>query len=330
MKRVIGILAAALCLWTAAACADTWAGSVQAAQTVTAVSPADGVAQGLTLTVGQTVAAGEALGSIRAEKVFAPVDGTVAAIHSQTGDRVDGTVLEIAPVSRYAVTCTVDGVARTPENALIHMGETLWIRCAADGSHTAMRRVTAIDGAGFGVETTAGELYVGEAVYLFRDADFTADARVGKGTVTAQETVKVSGSGVLLTLRPAVGDQIEKGQWLFSLAGSEETLITAPAAGVVTAVGASEGDAVREQDVVAEIATATALRITVDAGDISRFAPGSAWYYTRGDDPHETHFPCTVSRVLLGGENGTAAVELTAEADLPIGLSVLVTDEPGM
>lgn len=329
MKKTLLILTAALCLLTAAACADTWPGSVVAADTVTAVSPADGTAEGLSLTVGQAVAEGEFLGSVRAEKVFSPVAGTVAAIHSEIGDQVDGTVLEIDPVSRYSVTCTVENVARTPETALIHMGETVWMKCTADGSHMARGRVVAISGAAFTVEATAGELYVGEAVSVYRDEAFTADRRVGKGTVTAQDTVKVTGKGVLLGLRFAVGDRVDKGQWLFSLAGSEDTFITAPAAGVVIAVSASEGSALRENGSVAEIATATALRITVAADETGRFTVGSVWYYTRGDDPHETHYPCTVRRVLLASGEGTATVELTAEDALPIGMSVLVTDSDG-
>ncbi len=329
MKKTLLILTAALCLLTAAACADTWSGSVIAAETVTAVSPADGTAESFSLTVGQTVAEGDVLGSIRADKVFSPVSGTIAAIHSETGDLVDGTVLEIDPVSRYAVTCTVDNIAKTPEAALIHMGETVWMKCTADGSHMARGRVVSISGAAFNVEATAGELYVGEAVYIYRDEACSADARVGKGTVTAQDTVKVSGKGVLLNIRHAVGDKVDKGQWLFSVAGSEDTLITAPAAGVVVSVSASEGSAVRENGTVAEIATATALRITVAADETGRFTAGSVWYYTRGDDPHETHYPCTVRRVLLASGEGTATVELTAEEDLPIGMSVLVTDSDG-
>ena len=325
--RFFLVLLAAL-LAVSPSLADTWAGSVTASATTEIEIPSDGTLTSLNLEVGQRVEAGQVVGGIRETKVFAPVDGSVAAVHLETGDKADGTVLEISPVSRYTLTCTAENYAKTPENALIHSGESLYVKCSADGTHRAIARVTTIDGAAFSAEVTAGELYVGEAVFLYRSREFTTDSLVGKGTVTTHDTVAVSGSGVLLKLRAAVGDTVERGQWLFSTASTDDTQITVPVDGIVTAVNVQVGSAVQEDQSAATLATAITLRAEVSADDAMRFKKGDTWYYTRNDDSHETHRTCTVQRVLTNEADASATIVLIPEEkDLPIGLGIILTDE---
>ena len=325
--RFLLIMLAAL-LAVSPALADTWAGSVTASATTEIEIPSDGTLTSLNLEVGQRVEAGQVVGGIRETKVFAPVDGSVAAVHLETGDKADGTVLEISPVSRYTLTCTAENYAKTPKNALIHSGESLYVKCSADGTHRAIARVTTIDGAAFSAEVTAGELYVGEAVFLYRSREFTTDSLVGKGTVTTHDTVAVSGSGVLLKLRIAVGDTVERGQWLFSTASTDDTQITVPVNGIVTAVNVQVGSAVQEDQSAATLATAITLRAEVSADDAMRFKKGDTWYYTRNDDSHETHRTCTVQRVLTNEADASATIVLVPEEkDLPIGLGIILTDE---
>ena len=325
--RFLLIMLAAL-LAVSPALADTWAGSVTASATTEIEIPSDGTLTSLNLEVGQRVKAGQVVGGIRETKVFAPVDGSVAAVHLETGDKADGTVLEISPVSRYTLTCTAENYAKTPENALIHSGESLYVKCSADGTHRAIARVTTIDGAAFSAEVTAGELYVGEAVFLYRSREFTTDSLVGKGTVTTHDTVAVSGNGVLLKLRVAVGDTVERGQWLFSTASTDDTQVTVPVSGIVTAVNVQVGSAVQEDQSAATLATAITLRAEVSADDAMRFKKGDTWYYTRNDDSHETHRTCTVQRVLTNEADASATIVLIPEEkDLPIGLGIILTDE---
>ena len=331
MKRMKRSLLIALILVLAAgpAMADSWKGSVYAADRVQILAPADGILESLALEIGQTVQEGGIIGSIRPETLFSPLDGTIAAVHHEQGDKVDGTVVEISPTSLYTVTCTTSGTAKTPENALIHMGETVWIRCTADGSHRALGIVTALNGAEYTVETTAGELYVGETVYLYRSAAYSPETLIGKGTVTAHDPVAVDAKGYLLTLWAAAGDRVSRGQRLCATASAEETSVIIPADGVVLSISAEQGSSVKQDSTIAELAAGRVLRISVDAGDAPLFRCGSVWYFTRGDDPHETHIPATVSRILYDEGNAAATVELIPSADgLPIGLSVTVTDEP--
>ena len=307
---------------------DAWNGFVTTAETVFITAPADGTLEGFSLLEGQTVTAGETVGRLRTTKVFAPADGTVAAVHKEAGDKAEGTVLEIAPVSLYTVTATVSGIAKTPGNALVHSGETLWMRCTADGSHRAVGFVTMLDGAAFTVEATGGELYIGETVNLYRDSAFSAASLVGKGTVTAHDTLAVSGTGTITVLRVKPGDRVLRGQWLFTLAAGDETALVSPADGVVTEVRVSEGDALKEDQAAAVLATGRVLSLNVSADDAARFHPGDTLHYLRGDDPHEIPLHCTVSRVLTHEEDASLTVELLpAEEDLPLGLSVTVTDD---
>ncbi len=325
-KLILALMMASLLC--APALADTWSGSVAASETVEIEIPADGTLTAFSLEVGQTVQAGDVVGEIRQTKGFSPIDGTVAALHVEVGDTVDGTVLEISPVSRYTLTCTAEEYAKSPENALIHSGEQVYIRCTADGTHRAVARVTTIDGSAFSAEVTAGELYVGESVFIYRSPEYLNDSLIGKGTVTTHDTLSVSGSGVLLQLRVSVGDRVERGQWLFSTASSENTAVTVPESGIVTAVNVQQGSQVQENQSTATLATAVSLRVEVSGDEAPRFKKGDTWYYTRNDDPHETHFTATVQRVLTNGDDASATIVLTpVESDLPIGLGILLTDE---
>ena len=155
LKKSLSLLAA-LSLALSPALAETYAGATVAARTTALVSEAGGVLESLSLLPGQSVAAGETVGSTRAEKVFAAWDGTVALCCADAGDAVDGTVLEISPTSRYTVYCTVDGAYGDPETELVHTGEQLYLRCTANGTHKAVGVVTSIDGAEYRVEVIGG------------------------------------------------------------------------------------------------------------------------------------------------------------------------------
>ncbi|MCR5297026.1 MAG: hypothetical protein K6E17_06420 [Clostridiales bacterium] len=329
MKRIAAtLLCLALAVWTAGACADSWNGTVTALETVQVTSPADGTLESFSLETGAAAAEGDAAGSVRMDKTFAPFDGTVAAMHAEDGEEINGTVLEISPTSLYTLTCTVQDTAQTPENALIHIGETLYVRCTADGSHRATAVVTKISGAEFTAEATGGELYVGETVYLYRDAEYTAALRVGKGTVTSHDPLTVSAKGVIRNLRVQAGDRVERGQWLFSVSSAEENEITIPASGIVTEVKASAGSSVTGEQVLAEIAVSCAIRMTVSADDAGLFTAGQEMAYIRGDDPHEELRPCRVSKVLMNSDDASAEIELIPEDEslLPVGMTILVTE----
>ena len=330
-KTIRTFLAAALAalLICPAALADSWQGAAAAGQTADITAPADGLLIRLDLEAGQRVEAGASVGTVRSKKAFSPVDGTVSAVHYETGDTVGETVIEIAPVNKYKIQCTAKEYAiRSSETMLIHYGETVYMRCTEDQSHRAVGFIRTVDTLEYEIEVTGGDLYVGETVNIFRDPAFRQESIIGRGTVMTQDVVPVSGEGILQELRVSAGDRVERGQWLFSTSSSGSTEAVSGAEGIVTAVAAQAGSSVNEGDVLAKVATSVALEITVDQEDVSRFREGGEWYYFRGDDDHEASRKCTVSEILQNTGEGTARVKLIPEEnDLPIGMTVTVTDE---
>ena len=326
LKKSLSLLAA-LALATAPALAETYSGTTVASRTTALVSASGGVLESLSLLPGKRVEAGETVGSTRAEKVFAAWDGTVALCHAEAGDSVDGAVLEISPTSRYTVYCTVDGAYGDPETELVHIGEQLYLRCTANGTHKAVGIVTSIDGAEYQVEVIGGELYVGEVVNLYRDADFSAARRVGVGTAVVAEPIEYSASGTLIELCVQEGEEVERGELLFTYAQGDETQIICPAVGVVASVLVAPGDVLKIGQSVAELVQPGDVRIQVQltAADAARIQFGDAATYIRADDPDETLRSAIVEGVsaIADGE-GYVALLVPEDANLPLGLSVEV------
>ena len=324
LKKSLSLLAA-LALAASPALAETYAGTTVAVRTTVLVSESGGVLESLALLPGQTAEAGETVGSTRLEKVFAAWDGTVALCCAQDGDSVDGTVLEISPTSRYTVYCTVDGAYSAPETELVHTGEQLYLCCTANGTHRAVGVVTSIDGAAYQVEVIGGELYVGETVNLYRDADFSAAQRVGVGTVVGAEPIEYSASGTLIELCVEEGEKVERGELLFTYAQSDSTQIVSPAGGVIASVLAAPGDVLQAGQTIAELVQSGDVRIEVQlsAADAARIEIGDAATYIRADDPTETPRTATVERVsAIAGGDGYVAQLIPEDANLPLGLSV--------
>ena len=326
LKKSLSLLAA-LTLAAAPTLAETYSGTTVASRTTALVSASGGVLESLSLLPGQAVEAGETVGSTRAEKVFAAWDGTVALCHAGAGDSVDGTVLEISPTSRYTVYCTVDGAYGDPETELVHTGEQLYLRCTANGTHKAVGVVTSIDGAEYQVEIIGGELYVGEVVNLYRDADFSAARRVGVGTAVVAEPIEYSASGTLIELCVQEGEEVERGELLFTYAQSDSTQIVSPVDGIVTSVLVAPGDVLQSDQIVAELVQPGDVRIQVQltAADAARIQFGDAATYIRADDPDETPRSAIVEGVsaIADGEDYVALL-VPEDADLPLGLSVEV------
>ena len=326
LKKSLSLLAA-LALAASPALAEIYSGATVASRTTALVSESGGVLEELSLLPGQAVKAGEIVGSTRAERVYSAWDGVVALCHAEAGDRVDGAVLELAPTSRYTVYCTVDGAYSAPETELVHIGEQLYLCCTANGTHKAVGVVTSIDGSEYQVEVIGGELYVGEVVNLYRDADFSAARRVGVGTAVVAEPIEYSASGTLIELCVQEGEEVERGELLFTYAQGDETQIICPAVGVVASVLVAPGDVLKIGQSVAELVQPGDVRIQVQltAADAARIQFGDAATYIRADDPDETLRSAIVEGVsaIADGE-GYVALLVPEDANLPLGLSVEV------
>ncbi len=319
------LLAAALALlMPAAALAEVYEGRTQALETVAVTADASGLLEALEAEAGARVTEGDALARLRPEKVFATQDGAVARVHVCEGETADGTVLEVAPLEQYLIYCTVDGAYQAAENTLIHSGETLWMRCTSDGSHRAVGVVTSVDGEEYRVLALGGALYVGETVYLYRGDDFAAASRVGKGTVTANDTQTYEAEGDVTRLCAAAGDTVERGQLLYEVGGGT---LCAPVSGIVSEVCVQAGDTVEADQEVARIVPdgKVCVEFQADEVDAARIAAGQRVELILPGDAEEAVSGTVLDVARIAGD-GQYAVRVLPEDGVtpPLGLSVLV------
>lgn len=322
MKRLAALL---LALWVSAlpALAEVYQGVTAALSTVTVLSEASGTLESLEALVGQRVEEGQPLAVLASEKTFAAQDGTVALVQAQEGDSLSGEVLKLAPLERYTIYCTVDKAYQSAESTLVHSGETVTVKCTSDGTHRAVGIVTQVDGEEYRVLTVGGELYVGETVYLYRDAGFIAAQRVGIGTVTVSEPQAYQAEGQLTLLRVSAGDAVERGQLLYAVGGGT---VVSPVSGVVASLAVQPGDAVQKGQTVAEIVpdSEIGVEVAVDETAVAKLQIGSAAQLVFAGQEDGEAVPGTVVGISAIADSGRYAVRirpLTA-AKLYIGMSV--------
>ena len=85
----------------------------------------------------------------------------------------------IAPVSRYTVNATIEDAYNRAANKYVRIGEKVYMRCVKDGSHRAVGIIVGVDGSSYTVETTGGELYMEETVYIYREDSYASSTRIG-------------------------------------------------------------------------------------------------------------------------------------------------------
>lgn len=231
---------------------------------------------------GQLVEAGDALMTLAPVSVYAHSDGTVADVDCAQGDTINGAVLSVEPVSRYQIVCTVEDAYESPENMLLHVGQTIYAKCTRDGSHRAVAQVVSIDSDNFTLQTLGGELYVGETVYLYSSDDFDSEQRVGIGTVIANPVSEYSANGTLTRICVEPGDIVERGQLLYeympdALSGQDASAtLTSDTSGIVLSISAQAGQSLTAGAAVAQIAPLDELRVSVyvSESDVADIAPG--------------------------------------------------------
>ncbi len=297
MKRIASVLIAVLIIaCMAPALAETaFDGVVVASDSVPVEAPFGAMLEKLYVREGDMIYAGDPIVDLRATGVFAPCDGTVSAVFAQEGDTLDsvksiyGGVIYIEPVHRYLVSASTAKAYSASETKMVHIGETVYLSCAQDGSHTGPAIISAIgeaDESGnteYTLEVTGGDFYIGETVDVYRSADLTSSSRLGRGTVKQQKPVAVDGSGSLLKSYVKPGDQVRRGQKLFeTVEGVLDGLypsslkIVSPMDGIVSKVGVEPGSAVSQEAAIVTLYPISALEaeVTVPVTEISSFKKG--------------------------------------------------------
>jgi len=259
-KKLLALAIALLLLVPVFAMAEEeFEGNVVAEDAVPVTAPYGGTIQSISLREGALISTGDTVATIQTTKVLASQDGTVRGIFAQEGDSLDNnaTVLYIAPVSKYTVSCTIDKAYDAIENLYVRIGETVYIKNKRDGTYRAEGIVTSVDGSSYTVQTTAGQLYMEDTVYIYRDAEYTDESRIGSGTVGRTSELAITASGSLLKLYVTDGEDVERGQLLFeTVEGSLDELaaysntILSDTSGVIAAINVSAGQKVSKGDVL--------------------------------------------------------------------------------
>lgn len=324
MRKTLTILLLALLLGCSAL-AEVYEGATAAMDTVTVTSEVSGALRTLNAHVGDRVQAGQALMELRGKRTFAAQEGSISLVNAEEGEKVEGSVLELAPLERYLIHCTVEKAYQSSQSTLVHSGETVYVRCTSDGTHRAIGTVTQIDGKEYRVLTVGGELYIGETVYLYRDADFTTAQRVGIGTVVANDTQVYEATGKLTKLYVDEGDTVERGQLLYETNGGS---VNASVTGIVTSLSVQPGDAVEEGQAVAEIVPdgSVCVEIRVEESEASRIHVGQSAELALAGEGDERAFSGTVIGSAWMSEDDTYTVRILPEegVTLPLGMSVTV------
>lgn len=258
-KKLIALVLSLFLLVPAFAVAEEeFSGNVVAGDTIPLLAPYGGTIQSISLREGALISAGDAVATMQTTKVLAPEDGTVRGVFSEAGDTLDNTtVLYVAPVSKYTISCTIDKAYDSIDTKYVRIGEKVYIRNTRDGTYKAVGLVTKVDGTSYTVRTTAGELYMEDTVYIYRDEDYATESRIGSGTVGRTSELAVTGTGSLLKLYVQDGEEVERGQLLFETVegsldapGEYSDTIQSDVSGVIKEIKASAGQKVAKGDVL--------------------------------------------------------------------------------
>lgn len=326
LKKILaGLLAAVLC--AAPALAEVYIGTTAAHTVRIAAAGCSAQVEAVYVESGSAVKEGEVLASLRTTKVFAAQDGFIARIHAGEDQEINGTVLELQPVSRYDIYCTVDEAYGSPENKLVHSGEEIYARCTINGTHQGVATITSIDGETYMAEATGGEFYNGETVYLYRDPDYDYGSLVGVGTVVGKATESYEADGRITKLHVEEGEYVERGELLYETIDGESAEITVPASGVVTALSAMAGDTLEEGSRFASIVLYEdiCVEIQVDEEMAAGLNVGDSAAMTYACDAEERLIPGEIIEISQLGTDGTFTVHIQPETPPPyIGMTVNV------
>lgn len=303
-----------------AAAETTYTGEIVAGDGIQLTAPFSGTVERTEKEVGAYVHVGDELFQLSTTKVYAPCDGTVQGILAEEGDHLADTArfyqgaLYLEPETVYILHATTDGAGSDEENKLLHVGETLYLRRNSDANRrTGTGVVTDVSGKQYTVEVLSGDLELNDSCYLYRSDSYQNDERVGRGSITRNEPIAISGNGVLLKLHVQNGQAVHKGDLLMEtvpdLAWGTSSVIVAPADGILAVSYASTGSTISQGQLAATIWPLDCLEasVSVDEYDLPGLEIGQRFVMTLDCDASR-RYEATVSPigylpVQAGGKN---------------------------
>ena len=265
----------------------TFQGSVVSSKTLSVMAPFGGLIDEIDLRKGDLVHVGDKVATIKTTKVFAERDGIISGIFAKEGDQTDGItdryggVMYIEPTNRYVVSATTEKAYNSSDTKYIHIGEKVHLACTKDGTHVGTAVVTSISelneqgNTPYKLEVTSGDFYMGETVGIYRDSDYSANTRIGRGTIQQNTAVAVKGSGSVLKIHVQVGDHVERGEVLFEtvegvLDGlyAVDNTIYSPMDGIVATVEATQGSSIEKNGKIITVYPREGLQIEIKVSEL--------------------------------------------------------------
>lgn len=325
MNKLMCMLLGLMLLLGSAAADEQHDGQVVAGEIVSVTAPFGGTVKSTGLRAGTLVHVNDQIAMISTSRVLATEDGTIRGVFAGEGDSAAGTVMYLAPVSKYTVSASVSKAYESAETTYVTIGETVYLRCTKDGSHKARGVITGVKGTSYTVQTTAGELYMEETVNIYRTAGYDAKQCIGSGTVSRTDAIAVGGSGMILAMHVQDGDTVERGQLLFeTVDGSGDGMIYADSAvrstveGVVAEVKVKAGQAVKTGDVLMTVYQPADYQIRMDIPEdmISTIREGDrALIYFNWNEDKSRPFAGEVKEIsYMSNQSQDAAAETTYSA----------------
>ena len=282
---------------------NIFAGKVAASDTSVISAPYGGRVDNIYVHIGDYVGEDSLIATLGTDEVYALVDGTVSGIFASEGDDAEsvaeryGAVLFIEPTNRFTLDCSNEKGYSYSENRYIHIGETVYLSCTTDGSHSGVGVVTGVDEKDekkFSVEVTEGLFYMNESVGVFRNPQYTSMSRIGRGTVVRTAAVAAKAvfiryirsntigqlgeeyvlaakaKGSVLKMHVKNGDHVERGQLLFeTVTGSLKDLqptgseVMSDVEGIVASVDAKKGAKVEKGDALITVYPKDEIQIEI-------------------------------------------------------------------
>lgn len=262
-----------------------WAkGTMQTVDSLDIFAPIGGQVLSFDWDLGDTVAAGDALLSVRAQKVPAPYDGVIRIQHAQVGDTASDVVSEYGGLLVLERADVFWAWANTStahdkwENRDIVVGEELRVyNGKGNDSKEAIGRVVRVDGDDFLVEFPAGNFDPEDNAHLYRStgSDYKEKDLVGKGKAERVPPISIQAEGVVADIEVAEGDTVSRGDTLYLMdaltaeyTAPATTQVAAPVGGMISALYVQPGQEVAQQQLLLSLDPLDTLECVVDVDEL--------------------------------------------------------------
>jgi len=276
-------------------------GTVEPGNTVAVMAPFGGVLLDTSLSAGDIVQTGDVLHTIKTTKVYAYFDGTVGSVGLKAGDDVVkaqerySALLYIEPSSPFVISTTTGNAHDAPENYIIHVGETVYLRSTETYGRTGVGFVTLVNDRKYSVEVTGGNLKLDENANIYRGQDYGARTRIGSGKTERTANVAVTAEdGTVYKVHVRQGDAVKRGDLLLELVTGSisnqeipENQVRAEMNGVVASVDVAAGETVVKNQLLATLYPFDGFQVAVpisesdlpyvEIGDTVRIELTGAW-----------------------------------------------------